>query len=148
MRDKQLAEDNVQETFLKAFKKMEFLESIEKIGAWLTVIARRTAIDYFRKVNKFNGIPLEDFILDHLGTVSYTSVESLVEADFLEELIMETMVHFPPEDKKILELKLKKGWKEKEIAAALNMNPSTVKSKIYRAKCKLRETLKKELKVA
>lgn len=58
------------------------------------------------------------------------------------------MVHFPPEDKKILELKLKKGWKEKEIAAALNMNPSTVKSKIYRAKCKLRETLKKELKVA
>ncbi|CAG9621479.1 RNA polymerase sigma factor [Sutcliffiella rhizosphaerae] len=148
IRDRQLAEDNVQETFIKAYKKISALESIEKIGAWLSVIATRTAIDFFRKEKKTKSYPMEIFMLDQLGSSSDWYVDEEIEAGLMKELIQESMEIFQPEEKKLLLLKWDKGWKEKEIAEAMDMNPSTVKTKIHRAKRKLKERLMQDYKVA
>ncbi|MCM3617588.1 RNA polymerase sigma factor [Sutcliffiella horikoshii] len=145
IRDRQLAEDNVQETFLKAYKKLDSLEEMEKVGAWLCVIATRTAIDFVRRERKNKGYPVELDILDFLGLEATQNVEAEVEVTFLKELLSEKMEDFPLEDKKLLVLKMERGYKEREIAKALQMNPATVKSKIHRARRKLKERMAVEL---
>lgn len=47
-RDSFLAEDVVQETFIKAYKKLDTIVDSTKIGAWLSAITARTAIDLLR----------------------------------------------------------------------------------------------------
>ncbi|NLP51582.1 RNA polymerase sigma factor [Bacillus sp. RO1] len=145
IRDRQLAEDNVQETFIKAYKKLESLEEIEKIGAWLCVIATRTAIDFVRRERKNKGCPMELEVLDCLGKEAGQNVEAEVEVKLLKELLDEKMEEFTTEDKKLLVLKMERGLKEREIAKALEMNPATVKSKIHRARRKLKEQMAVEL---
>ncbi|MBM7621026.1 RNA polymerase sigma-70 factor (ECF subfamily) [Bacillus tianshenii] len=144
IRDRQLAEDNVQETFIKAYKKLPDLEDMQKVGAWLSVIASRTAIDFIRRERKMKGFPMELFMLDCLGKESKQNVEEEVGVCFLKEILKETLEDFPGEDQKMLALKMDKGLKEREIATALHMNPSTVKSKIHRARRKLRERIELE----
>jgi RNA polymerase sigma-70 factor (ECF subfamily) len=145
IRDRQLAEDNVQETFIKAYKKLDSLEEIEKVGAWLCVIATRTAIDFVRRERKNKGCPMELNILDCLGIEATQDVEAEVGVNLLKELLSEKMEDFTQEDKNLLVLKMERGYKELEIAKALQMNPATVKSKIHRARRKLRERMAVEL---
>ncbi len=145
IRDPQLAEDNVQETFLKAFKKLDSLHEIEKVGAWLCVIATRTAIDFVRRERKSRGCSMELEMLDGLGKVGAQNVEAEVEMNLLKELFSEKMEDFTTEDKNLLVLKVERGLKEREIATALQMNPATVKSKIHRARRKLKERMAVEL---
>jgi RNA polymerase sigma-70 factor (ECF subfamily) len=145
IRDRQLAEDNVQETFIKAFKKLGDLEDIQKVGAWLCVIATRTAIDFIRREKKTKGYPMELCMLDCLGKESNQNVEAEVGVSFLKEILRETMEDFSMDDQKLLVLKMEKGLKEREIAKTLKMHPSAVKSKIHRARRKLRERISVEL---
>jgi RNA polymerase sigma-70 factor (ECF subfamily) len=145
IRDRQLAEDNVQETFIKAYKKLADLEDIQKVGAWLCVIASRTAIDLIRREKKTKGYPMELCMLDCLGKEAKQDVEAEVEVSFLKEILKETMEDFSIDDQKLLVLKMEKGLKEREIAMALKMHPSAVKSKIHRARRKLRERIDIEL---
>ncbi|MCG1022819.1 RNA polymerase sigma factor [Sutcliffiella horikoshii] len=145
IRDRQLAEDNVQETFIKAYKKWDSLEDIEKAGAWLCIIATRTAIDFVRRERKNKGCPMELDVLDSLGKEAGHNVLAEVEAKLLKDLLDEKMKDFSKEDKKLIVLKMEKGLKEREIAKALELNPATVKSKIHRARRKLKERMAVEL---
>lgn len=145
IRDRQLAEDNVQETFIKAFRKLDDLEDIQKVGPWLCVIASRTAIDFIRREKKTKGYPMELCMLDCLGIEALQNVEAEVEISFLKEILKETMEDFSMDDQKLLVLKMEKGLKEREIAKALKMHPSAVKSKIHRVRRKLRERIGVEL---
>jgi len=145
IRDRQLAEDNVQETFIKAYNKLDSLQESDKVGAWLCVIATRTAIDFVRRERKNKGCPMELEVLDCLGKEAGHNVETDVEVKLLKELLDEKMEEFTIEDKKLLVLKMESGLKEREIAKALEMNPATVKSKIHRARRKLKERMAVEL---
>src|SRR3989338_11330794 len=60
------AEDLAQETFLKAYNKLDSLKEQEKVKSWLYSIARNVTIDFFRK-NKNRAIPLEDSMLEHFA---------------------------------------------------------------------------------
>src|SRR4051795_4092130 len=66
-RDLHIAEDVVQETFIKAMKKIETIEEESKIGAWLSVIATRTAIDFVRRERNKKPILMEKEMLEGLG---------------------------------------------------------------------------------
>ncbi|MGD6834470.1 RNA polymerase sigma factor [Sutcliffiella halmapala] len=144
IRDRQLAEDNVQETFIKAYKKLADLEDMQKVGAWLSVIASRTAIDFIRRERKTQGYTMELCMLDCLGKESSQNVEEEVVVSFLKEILKETLEDFSGDDQRMLALKMFKGLKEREIAKALQMNPSAVKSKIHRARRKLKERIELE----
>lgn len=56
VKDHALAEDIAQETFEKAFKRIYTLKDEAKAEAWFIQIAKRTAIDYLRKMNKERDI--------------------------------------------------------------------------------------------
>lgn len=137
-RDAYLAEDIVQETFIKAMKKAETIIDEEKAGAWLSVIARRTALDVIRKERRKAAVPMEQDMLECLGVATKQNVEQEVESGFAAEEITGAVKKLTGSYRDILLLKIDRGLKEREIAAMLNLNPSTVKTRIFRARKQLK----------
>lgn len=134
-----LAHDVLQETFLKAFKKLDTLSDLDNIGPWLGVIATRTAIDLIRKNNNWNGIPTEDVLL--LGKLSLQekapSVEDEVENQMVKAELLSKIQELKQEYREILVLKYYYDLTDQEIASSLEINIGTVKSRHHRAKQKL-----------
>ncbi|MCS0671823.1 RNA polymerase sigma factor [Cytobacillus firmus] len=137
-RDAYLAEDIVQETFIKAMKKAETIIDEEKAGAWLSVIARRTALDVIRRERRKAAVPMEQDMLECLGIATKQNVEQEVESGFAAEEITGAVKKLTGSYRDILLLKIDRGLKEREIAAMLNLNPSTVKTRIFRARKQLK----------
>jgi len=147
IKDKYLAQDVAQETFLKAFQKIDTLEDGNKLGAWLGTIATRTAIDFLRKIKRRNDILIEDVYIDEEKIDDeMTSVEDKVEYQFLEKLIQKNIsILEPPEYREIILLKYKYELQDKEIAKALGISVGTAKSRLHRARKKLKMVLGDQL---
>lgn len=138
IKDQYLAEDIVQETFIKAFKHAHHLEEKSKTGAWLAVIATRTAIDFIRKEKNNQGIPMDQEMLDFIGTKMKQDVEEEVLLSLLTDHLNEAIDKLTSNYRAVLLLRMKNGYKEKEIAQMLNMKEGAVKTRIYRARQQLK----------
>jgi RNA polymerase sigma factor (sigma-70 family) len=143
VRDPFLAEDVVQETFLKAYKKRETIHDSKKIVSWLSAIAARTAIDFLRVERRGNVFPSDRTIIENVlfDTSMRNFTEEIVDNRlFMEELYI-SLNHLSKEYKEVLILNLHFGLKEKEIAEKLQLKAATVKTRIYRGRKQLREVL-------
>lgn len=138
IRDSFLAEDVVQESFIKAIQKVDSIEDKSKVGAWLSVIATRTAIDYVRRERNKKWVPMEQQVLECIGQEMRQNVEVEVEMGMSLEMINRAIPKLAHEYQDVLRLKLGHGLKEKEIANILDLNPYTVKTRIYRARKQLK----------
>ncbi|WLD91917.1 RNA polymerase sigma factor [Alkalihalobacillus sp. AL-G] len=144
-RDAHLAEDIMQETFIKAFNKLDTIADLDKIGAWLSTIASRTAIDLIRKEKRAGTISVEDvmYAQDETKTDHYCDVETEAEHHWLEEEIRQEIQHLKPDLKDVFLLKFENGYKEEEIAEYLHLPKGTVKSRLYRARQQLKTGINK-----
>lgn len=130
-RDPHLSEDIAQETFLKAFLKMDTLFEKEKLMNWLSAIARRTAIDLFIR-KKRNEVSIED---DYLTLADQGErIEDRIDYSLLKEKTQYVINTLKSDYREIMILKLFLEMKDHEIADFLSLNTSTVKTKIHRAR--------------
>ncbi|WP_267497998.1 RNA polymerase sigma factor [Bacillus sp. REN16] len=143
-RDIQMAEDVVHETFIKAINKIDTIEDETKMGAWLSTIAARTAIDLVRMERNKKGIPMEHDLLESLGETMKQNVEEEVETSMVMEQIEQAIRKLKREYRDVLSLKIWHGLKESQIAHILNLKPCTVKTRIYRARKQLKDFLGQE----
>ncbi|WP_408006624.1 RNA polymerase sigma factor [Pseudalkalibacillus sp. A8] len=142
--DKYLAEDIVQETFIKAFKKIDSILDIEKIGSWLSTIASRTAIDLIRKEKRSGTILVEDVVYtinEHVQEKN--AVEQIVERLWMEKEIEQEVEQLKPALREAFLLKYEDGLKEEEISERLQLPIGTVKSRLYRARQQIKAELNK-----
>lgn len=140
-RDYYLAQDVVQEALIKAYNHLDSVVDSAKLGAWLASITTRTAIDFLRKENKTREKVDGYTELDKVHAVMNQNVEKEAEANELQAKIYEFLNTLSPEQKQLFLLKIKDGLKEREIAEMLEMNPNTVKTKLYRMRKQLKELL-------
>lgn len=142
-RDEYLAQDVVQETFLKAFRRLDDLEDGAKAGAWLNTIASRSAIDMLRKRKKWNGTPLEDVLLETEQKKCSFPNPTEQEAEFIwmKEQVVKEMSALKPEYRQVLLLKYEQGLQDEEIADVLQEKVGTVKSRIHRARKQLKSVV-------
>lgn len=139
-RDPYLAQDVVQETFIKAFRGLDSVTDARKMGAWLAVIASNTAIDLMRKRNRWNGIPTEDVLL--FREADKREADLPVEAEVLRRCETEELVRLldrlKPEYWQVLYLRYFEGLKYEEISGLLQISVGTIKSMVHRAKQQLK----------
>lgn len=140
-RDHYLAEDVVQETLIKAYKNLYSIHDKEKMGAWLSSIATRTAIDFIRKEQKTAGKMTLHADFEQMNMVLNQNVEQEAELNFLNEQINDAINTLSPDQKNVFLLKIKCGLKEREIAELLHLNQNTVKTKLYRVRKSLKALL-------
>ncbi|WP_321202543.1 sigma-70 family RNA polymerase sigma factor [Bacillus sp. CRN 9] len=140
-RDHYTAQDVVQESFVKAYMKLDTLQDHEKIGSWLAAITTRTAIDVVRKerLTKERTESIDDWEKSNLRMKQ--NVEDEVAAHIIEEKISRFIDSISTDQQNVYQLKMKAGLKEKEIAALLQLNQNTVKTKIYRLRKQLKQLL-------
>lgn len=136
-RDHYLAQDVVQETFIKAYRHFDTLKMEGKKGAWLYVISRNTAIDFYRK--RLRCLEISDDNVELNAGVSAEGEERYIEMNLIRELLLT----LEPQHRQMLLLIYEYGLTYEQLAAYQNTSVSAVKSRIYRVKVKLRSMARK-----
>ncbi len=150
VKDQYLAQDITQETFLKAFQSMDTLQDQKKMGAWLATIATRTAIDFIRMQKNRNDIPTEDVYIDvEIARKQISSsVEEVVEKNILKNAIRKNIAELkPPEYREVLLLKYEYELRDEEIAKHLGVSVGAVKSRLHRARKRLKTVLSNQKEI-
>ena len=126
--------DAVQETILSAYTNIKNLDNISKFKSWLMKILINECNSIYRKRNRENNLLSELSNPDN-----YTNLDSTYDSN-LEFYNLLNRLDF--EEKNILILYFLEGYKPKEIAQITGLNNNTVRSKILRAKNKIKDDLK------
>ncbi|MEI7950051.1 MAG: sigma-70 family RNA polymerase sigma factor [Gammaproteobacteria bacterium] len=134
-RHRPLAEDLTQETFMRAWRAFDSLQSPDAAKAWLFTILRRENARLYEKPR-----PELDDIDDHeasLPEAAHLEPDQLMEASMLHKAI----VALEPEYRDPLVLQVIGGFSGEEIGVMLDLNNNTVMTRLFRARNKLRAVL-------
>jgi RNA polymerase sigma factor (sigma-70 family) len=141
MHNLQMAEDVVQDAFVKAVQLWKLDKIPENPSAWLMTTAKNKAIDIIRRQQNFYQYSIE------AGTQLEQHAEEFVNSIFLDTEIRDSQLqlifacchpHLKPEDRIALTLKLVSGFSVQEISRALLSNETVIAKRIYRAKESIR----------
>jgi RNA polymerase sigma-70 factor (ECF subfamily) len=141
-REQALAEDIVQESFLKAYQKLGLFEARASFKSWLYQIAMNTAKNKFRE----RGLDLMNIEDTQLG-VDPGAEQGLVKADIQQALRAE-IDKLPDKQRMALTLRIFEDLSFKEIAEIMSCPYDTAKANYRHALLKLRERLESEDSVA
>lgn len=128
------AEEVLQDSFLKAFDKINTYDKNYAFGAWLKRIVINRSLDVLKK-RKLFFVPLEE------GSF-VPKEEEEAEEIYSVEIIKKCVAELPDGYRTILTLFLFEDCSHKEIAEMLNISEGTSKSQYNRARKKLAELIK------
>jgi len=136
--DERIVEDIAQEVFLSVYKSMRDFElrAGTPFSAWLFIVARNRCISELRKKSRLN-VPLEDTM--ELVARGNSPEQEVIDNERLEAI--NASLGQLPEPYKSTLLKTIDGVSLHEIALSDGVSPGTVKSRIFRAKGKIKSLL-------
>ena len=132
--DEQSADDVLQETFLKIHTRIATLRDEEKLQSWMYQIARNTIADYYRAQKATVELPETLPVPD----------EPIFEDEVIKDLIpgVKAMVEsLPAAYREALILTEYEGLSQRELAQRLGLSFSGAKSRVQRAREKLKTML-------
>lgn len=132
------AEDVVQESFIKAFEKLDTFRGDVSFGSWLKRIVVNHSLDQVRK-----NTPIFEEIDEHKHDAS-DSVEIVLEDQPKLEDINKAIDNLPDRYRVILTLFLMEGYDHEEICEILKISYASSRTLYHRAKEKLKAMLKEE----
>jgi RNA polymerase sigma-70 factor (ECF subfamily) len=150
VRDREIAEDLAQDTFIKVLNNIDRYRPEFKLSSWLFKIANNVAIDHLRK-RQLETVSMEGS--PHAATASEIEATSFeiaaqqesaldeMEAKELGSSIERAIAALRPEYRSCIMLRHVEGRSYEEIAAILDLPLGTVKTYIHRARHELREAL-------
>jgi RNA polymerase sigma-70 factor (ECF subfamily) len=132
-RDRQVAEDVVQEALLRAWRSRESLTETAAAKPWLLTIVRREHARLFER-KRFETVPVDDLVgsespelavAEEQETMDVRRAIFALEADYREPLVLQVLL----------------GYSTAEIAAQLGLTQGAVLTRLFRARQKLRRQL-------
>lgn len=133
--DRETVGDVVQQTFVKAWQNGDRLDPSLPIGPWIRTIARRTAIDALRAVQRRPAVALGS-VAEPAGTpVAF-------DAAWVAGEVRSALDQLPEEERMVLELAHLGGLSHGEIADRLAIPLGTVKSRSHRGHRRLASHLR------
>jgi RNA polymerase sigma-70 factor (ECF subfamily) len=144
--DREESFDLAQETFLKAWHAISLFQFDCKFTTWLCRIASNTCIDHLRKQRRKKQISLtqlddEDTPYERLIADDSQDPALLAERAEDHRQVQAVFARLPEQDRLILSLRAVEDMSYQEIGEALDLKPGTVKSRIARAREKVRRSL-------
>jgi RNA polymerase sigma-70 factor, ECF subfamily len=145
LKNREDAEDNLQNVFCKAYRKIRQFEGNSQFSTWLVRIAINEALMMLRKrragdmIESADGEPRLD---DRWPNGDSKDLRANPERQYLtKELAAKAFDALSPELKHTFILQKGEGLTGREVAAALDITTETVKSRIFRARARLRQRL-------
>jgi RNA polymerase sigma-70 factor, ECF subfamily len=141
VRDQTVAEDLVQETFLRVWNRVHSIDS-EKgaIGPWLLAVARNRAIDYLRSsAGRDRSATVE---LDEAGHAPlYHEMEAGILVSDQVRRVKAAMEKLAPNQRTVVELAYFEGLSQSEMSAKMGQPLGTIKTWVRTALQSLRDEL-------
>src|SRR6188472_4738555 len=147
------AEDSVQETFLRAWRRRETFEGRSTFRAWLYRIATNACLDLLAKRRPEPATggevlwlqPYPDRLLDELPAGAADEPEAVAVArETVELAYLIAVQHLAPRPRAVLILRDVLGWPAKDVADTLGDSVNSVNSALQRARAGMREHLPAE----
>lgn len=135
VQDKHDAEDILQEIFCKIIHSMGYLENENKIQSWVYQITRNAIIDYYRSRKVVAALPqLFESRIDEFAVEGEA-------ADEISLCIRKMIDHLPDKYRQAIILTEFEGLTQKELAEKLGLSISGAKSRVQRARKRLKNML-------
>jgi RNA polymerase sigma-70 factor (ECF subfamily) len=138
------AEDLFQELLIKAYRKLDDLVAIEEPGSWLSRVMYNLFIDEKRRFARHRLHTVEEGSLSGDGLAGFAGNSDPVhDNQRLEKLrrLDVALAQLSDEHRQIVLLHDTEGYKLAEIADLTGVPTGTVKSRLHRARARLREIL-------
>lgn len=134
-------DDILQETFLKAFKKIDQFDGQSSLFTWLYSIARNLVMDEFRRQQRKphrSQPPADEFeMADDSSNTAESNREEIHE-------LRHAVSDLPDILREIVVMKTLEGLSYDEISQVTGVNIETLKNRMFRAKKQLAESLLKK----
>jgi RNA polymerase sigma-70 factor (ECF subfamily) len=132
--DKEQADEVSQQVLLKMHEAIGSLKDEQKLGSWLKRIVYTTLMDYYRKQKKNLSLSFDE---EKELTQEDTSQANLALIDCIQSLLQ----GLPDEQQQLLKAIEIQGISQAQYARDYHLPLSTVKSRVQRAKQKIREQI-------
>jgi RNA polymerase sigma-70 factor (ECF subfamily) len=135
------AEDVVQETFLRAFRRIGRFDSRARFSSWLYAIASNHAIDLLRRRKRWRSTGVEPTERQAPLVSDRPDPERTAYGGELLEKVGEAMGALSPRERVAFTLRHHEGMSIREIGRVMGLRQSATKNHIFRAVRKLRARL-------
>ena len=135
-KDKEIAKDIAQESWIAIIDKLQTLKNVDSFKSWAFRIVYTKAIDAVKLKNK------ESKKLKSVGTIESSRKSS--KDEFIQKELLKAIQQLPKEKQDIIRLFYTEEYSIFEISTFLDIPLGTVKSRLFKAREKLKSILKKE----
>ena len=147
IKDKDTVYDILQDTYVKAFTRLDQLQNPDKLIPWLKMIANNLAKDWLKKSKpvfftdiyggeELEDIPFEESIED---VRSELNPEMAMDQQEAKRLVMEILDHLPEDQRVVIGMFYYEEMSVKDIAQTLGVSENTVKSRLSYGRRKIKE---------
>lgn len=148
VKDKQLADDIFQDTFIKVINtiKSGAYKEEGKFIQWVMRIAHNLIIDYFRKSKRIPVIENDKDDFDIFDTIRFTdpSVEDRMITEQIHQDVRKLIEYLPPEQKEVLFMRHYSEMSFKDIAEQTDVSINTALGRMRYALINLRKLIKEK----
>ena len=145
VKDFHIAEEITQDTFLQAHKKLASLKNPRQFPGWLYVIADRLCRAWFRKQQLKKQLDTQSLEVISEETLEKTAYSNYVReqredasVEHQREIVQKLMEKLPESERTVMVLYYLGEMNREEISKFLGVSPNTVKSRLQRARKRLR----------
>lgn len=136
-RNREEAQDILQESFIKIFRNINQLETSDKLESWMKTIAVNTAISFYHRTKKYELL----FSPEENRNVTDENLLQQVHS-FSDGFLVSLVNELPDGCRMVFNLFAIEGYSHAEIAEKLKITEGTSRSQLYHAKYLLKEKLK------
>ena len=140
--DFQTAEDITQETFLQVHQKLATLNDPAKFSGWLHAIVNHLCIAWYRE-NRLQTEALQEIYISEVETEAYSryvaTEHAKTTAEAQRDLVKRLLTKLKEGDREIITLHYFEDMTSSEIGTYLGVSENTVKSRLHRARQRLKK---------
>lgn len=136
-RNREEAQDILQESFIRIFRNIHQLETSDKLESWMKTVAVNTAISHYHRTKKHELL----FSIEGKENVTDENLLQHVQA-FSDGFLVSLVNELPDGCRMVFNLFAVEGYSHAEIAEKLKITDGTSRSQLHHAKYLLKEKLK------
>lgn len=147
VKDDDTVNDILQDTYIKAFARLDQLQNPERLIPWLKVIANNTTKDWLKKkkpilfseMSNQEGMDGLSFVETRESTDIDVNPEMAADEKEVQRLVMEILDQLPEDQRMVVGMFYYEEMPVKDIAETLGVSENTVKSRLVYARKKIKE---------
>ena len=140
------AEDACQEVFLRIHRSFDTYDATRPLAPWVGRITYNVCLRRLTKVSRKKSLATDPEEIARVSDEGNPGPEVQAAGKEAHELLEEALLKLSAQDQALVDLRYREGLSDAEVAEATGMPVGTVKTRLHRARGKLRKLLSRVFK--